>query len=78
MKWNQAMMMTLALLLSGGNVMAQGAKSPPVIKEAGKGQTATMQGQPVSGKKETVKKSPNPDSMEFVGASAVVKDPGRP
>lgn len=77
MEWKRALMV-LAVLAASGNVSGQGEKSQSAAKEVKKQSNENVQTQPVSDKKTAIRKSSNPDSLEFIGVPAVIKDPNRP
>lgn len=73
MKWKQVMVV-VSLLGVGGNILAQDAKTPRPIKPAEKQPSAAVKKQLSTTDKAIIRKSLNPDRLDFIGIPSVIKD----
>ena len=73
MKWKQVMVV-VSLLGASGNILAQDAKTPITIEPAKKQALEAVNKQPDTTGKIIIRKSLNPDRLDFIGIPSVIKD----
>lgn len=73
MKWKQVMVV-VSLLGVSANILAQEANTPITIKPAKKQPLEAVNKQPDTTAKVSIRKSLNPDRLDFIGVPSVIKD----
>lgn len=73
MEWKQ-LFVAISLLVAGGNLLAQDAKTLPTDKPAKKQTFEVVNNQSGTTDKLTIRKSSNPDRLDFLGVPWVNKD----
>lgn len=73
MKWKQ-LFVAISIVVAGGNLMAQDVKTLPTVKPAKKLSLDVADKHTGVTDKTTVRKSSNPDRLDFIGVPWVSKD----